>query len=157
MTDSEDFIKPDLRNSRGGVCLWFPHLPACLLAPFRKINFCCISIRMTDWKMAASSGIIHSGSGGWGWWTVRLPWTDMAARILLLKPHVFERQSSVFPSYHFFTKYVKISIVPCIPQNRVTLRHEHKILEQERIFKVHPTPPSVSHWGIKKWRQRESD
>lgn len=136
MTDSEDLIEPYLRNSWGGFCLWFPHLPECLLAPFfRHINFCCMSVCTTDWKMAASSGIIHSGSGSRGWWTVRLPWTNMAARILLLKPHVFERQSSVFPSYDFFTEYVKVSIVPCIPQNRVILRHEHKILEQERILK----------------------
>lgn len=73
--------------------------------------------------MAAGSGRIYAGSG------------REAARVLLLKPRVFQRQSTVFPSCRFRKEYVKVSIVPCIPQSRVILRLEHKILEQERILK----------------------
>lgn len=127
----------------------------CLLPSFGFINFCCMSVH--DWL---KDGCQFWNNPLWlrkysGWWTVRLPWTNMAARILLLKATCVERQSSVFPSLRLLYRIIKVSIVPCIPQNRVILRHEHKILEQERILKFTQPLPSVSHWGIKSRRQRE--
>ena len=56
----------------------------------------------------------------------------------------------MFPSCRFREEYVKVSVVPCIPQNRVILRLEHKNFRAGKDFKAHPALPSVSHWGIKK-------
>lgn len=40
----------------------------------------------------------------------------------------------VFPLHHSFKEWVKVPTVLCISQNKIALRNEHKILEQERIL-----------------------
>lgn len=114
-----------------------------LCAPFfRHTHFCCFSAHTAGrWLPLLEQSTLAGMEGG----RARSPWTNTAASIPPRKPRTLEgsvpikeergAQPTVFPLYHSFQERVNVPKVPCIPPNKVALRHAWKILEQERIFK----------------------